>query len=384
MLRWALLLVASVFLASASLVWLRAPTVTTWKLAILVSEFGHALILLPVLLVAVVLVQSGGRPSPVQAVTILVALLTAVSLLRPTVTAWRLAQGMPDRLAKAFGATLPDRKPIEVSALWAVSPEAKVAIETREVRTPGVEEPLKMDFYRAVRPAGEPAPCVVMIHGGGWDSGDRTQLSALNHRLARRGYAVAAISYRLAPAHHWPAQRDDVEAALDALHRDATALGIDPTRIVVMGRSAGGQIATAIAYRSGRSAIRGVVAYYAPHDLHFAWAFTKERDVLDSFKLMRNYLGGGPGEKKQAFDSASGYLAVNPQSPPTLLVHGQIDSLVWHRQSERLAEALEKQGVPHFFLSLPWATHGFDFNPSGPGGQLATYALEAFLASVTR
>ncbi len=268
--------------------------------------------------------------------------------------------------------------------MWAASPEAKVAIETREVLTPGVAEPLKMDFYRAVRPAGEPAPCVVMIHGGGWDSGDRTQLSALNHRLARRGYAVAAISYRLAPAHHWPAQRDDVEAALDALHRDATALGIDPTRIVVMGRSAGGQIATAIAYRSGRSAIRGVVAYYAPHDLHFAWAFTKERDVLDSFKLMRNYLGGGPGEKKQAFDSASGYLAVNPQSPPTLLVHGQIDSLVWHRQSERLAEALEKQGVPHFFLSLPWATHGFDFNPSGPGGQLATYALEAFLASVTR
>ncbi len=111
MLRWALLLVASVFLASASLVWLRAPSVTTWKLAILVSEFGHALILLPIILVAVVLVQSGGRPSPLQGVTILVALLTAVSLLRPTVAAWRLAQGMPDRLAKVFGPTMPDRKP---------------------------------------------------------------------------------------------------------------------------------------------------------------------------------------------------------------------------------------------------------------------------------
>lgn len=64
----------------------------------------------------------------------------------------------------------------------------------------------------------------------------------------------------------------------------------------------------------------------------------------------------------------------------TLLVHGAKDTLVWVRQSQRYAERLEGAGARHFYLELPWATHGFEFNRNGPGGQLALYALEQFLA----
>jgi len=59
------------------------------------------------------------------------------------------------------------------------------------------------------------------------------------------------------------------------------------------------------------------------------------------------------------------------------------DSIAWHRHSERLAERLAAQGVPHLNLLLPWATHAFDFNLRGPGGQLTRYALAWYLARVT-
>ena len=67
-----------------------------------------------------------------------------------------------------------------------------------------------------------------------------------------------------------------------------------------------------------------------------------------------------------------------------MLLHGQLDALTWHRHSERLAARLAEFGVPHAFVSLPWATHAFEFNLNGPGGQLTTYAVEWFLAAVTR
>jgi acetyl esterase/lipase len=57
---------------------------------------------------------------------------------------------------------------------------------------------------------------------------------------------------------------------------------------------------------------------------------------------------------------------------------------VWHRHSVRLEARLAEFGVPRVFVSLPWATHAFDFNLHGPGGQLTTYSVEWFLRSVTR
>src|SRR6185437_2536684 len=97
--------------------------------------------------------------------------------------------------------------------------------------------------------------------------------------LAGRGYAVADISYRLAPGAVWPAQRDDVLAAIAGLRGAAGRLGIDPDRIVVFGRSAGGQIAEAAAYWARDPGLRGVAAFYAPADMNFAYAFGREDDI---------------------------------------------------------------------------------------------------------
>ncbi len=65
-------------------------------------------------------------------------------------------------------------------------------------------------------------------------------------------------------------------------------------------------------------------------------------------------------------------------------MQGTIDALVWYRHSERLAAKLAEHRVPHLHVALPWATHAFEFNLHGPGGQLTTYTLAWFLAARTR
>jgi acetyl esterase/lipase len=228
------------------------------------------------------------------------------------------------------------------------------------------------------------APCVIMIHGGGWESGTPREFPKFSDHLVQHGYAVADIEYRFAPRWPWPAQREDVLDAITCLKTHAAQLHLDPQRFVLLGRSAGGQIAEAVAYGAGRSEIRGCIAFYAPADMHYAYEFARADDILNSLRLVRQYLGGTPTEVRDNYDSASGILLASHDSPPTLLIHGRRDELVWFRQSQRLSNRLDALGVPHCFVQLPWATHAFDYNFNGPGGQISTYAVDTFLGSVLR
>ena len=104
--------------------------------------------------------------------------------------------------------------------------------------------------------------------------------------------------------------------------------------------------------------------------------------MLSSLNLPRDFLGGDPEEVPDAYRSSSAIALANPQSPPTLLLHGSRDELVWVLQSRRLHAHLQKIGAQSHFLELPWATHAFDFNPHGPGGQISTWAVEGFLRRI--
>lgn len=394
MLRFALVVWVVGLCALGALTVVRAPNYTTWKLAILAGEFGHVLVLLALgggclALAQLVLSESGGAGRWVSVGTVVLAVAAGGLLLRPRWEAWRIAGNLPARLTEGLGARTGHGPVFERARWWrlpGLADVAPVAVETRVFAGAGTAGELALDFYRpAVARAG--AACVVVVHGGGWDGGDRGQLAEWNHLLAGRGFAVAAVSYRLAPEHPWPAQREDVLAALAWLKANAAELGIASDNFVLLGRSAGGQIATAVAYSANDPAIRGVASFYAPYDLRFVWSIARPDDVLNSVKLLTQYLGGSPeGERGVLYDAASpqGMVRGAGVTPPTLLVHGALDELVWHRHSERLAARLTEAGVPHYFLSLPWATHACDFNLNGPGGQLTDYALGWLLAVAER
>ena len=238
---------------------------------------------------------------------------------------------------------------------------------------------LKLDLYRA-RDVNAPEPIVLLVHGGSWNGGSKAQLPAFNRCLAREHYAVASMDYRHAPEFPFPAAVEDVFQAINYLKANAVALHLDPSRIILIGRSAGGQVALSAAYAGRDPAIRGVAAFYAPADLARGYEKPSRRWVLDSRKVLENYLGGTLAQKRETYAAASPITFVNAATPPTLLIHGNLDPMVWPEQSERLAARLKENGRPYFHLYLPWATHGCDANLSGPSGQLSLYTIDRFLA----
>jgi len=371
--RWFLLVLSGAFTGLGLLTIFRSPDWLSWSLSILAVQFGYLLALVPLVICLGCFYRPGSPPGLGWAV-IAVSLIAFVLLVQPCFQAWQLGRRLPALLTASFGPQDVPGRPFGFASLFRPWPAA--APHT----TLTYSGSLQLDYYPAL--GRSHAPCVIVIHGGGWDSGDRGQIGSFNNGLAARGYAVADISYRLAPAAVWPAQREDVAAAVAFVKAQAPVWGIDASRIVLFGRSAGGQIAEAAGYELHDPAIRGVVALYAPSDLIFAWKLGRPDDALNSPELLRRFLGGTPETAAAAFESASALFHVDRRSPPTLMVHGTIDTLVWQRHSIRLAEKLTAAGVPNLLVALPWATHALELNPSGPSGQLADYSIWWFLASV--
>ena len=145
--------------------------------------------------------------------------------------------------------------------------------------------PLNIRLYRT-RPAraGELLPILVNIHGGSWQHGGPEENSPFSSYMASYGYAVFSIDYRRAPANRYPAQIEDVRAALDWIYSNAAGYAADPSRIALVGRSAGGHLALVAAYTSTKIPIRAVVSFYGPPDLEGASGPAVTRSPQRSFQ----------------------------------------------------------------------------------------------------
>lgn len=382
---WRRLLIGSLFFALSLLAVFPAPTTLLWEISILVTEWGHVLAFLSLLLFL-----PGWRRSRQNQIAAMLGLSAAILALTPLLRAVPVARRLPAQLQIAFNEIQP-RPKTEIVA----RPQVLVFSDlVRGVNSPAInyssltylhraEYELKLDFYPPPM-AARPAPCVIIIHGGSWRSGDSQQLAPLNSYLAARGYAVASLNYRLTPRWRFPAAHDDVIAAFNFLKCHADSLHLDSQRFVLLGRSAGGHLALLAAYTQHDPAIRGVISFYGPADLRWSYAHPGNPLVIDTHNILHAFLGGSPEQAPANYAAASPLQFVEPSTPPTLLIHGGRDELVSIRQSERLAERLLQAGVPHFLLRLPWATHAGDFNFSGPFGQMSTYAVEYFLREVTK
>lgn len=374
-----LLLLALLLFACSILIFFDLSIVLLWKISVGATEFGHWFFVLPL-----AIALYGRFQNPMYGTTTVISLFTVAILLFPGFSAMTVARSLPQRLEQAFGKIEEQQLssiPFAWSTLWFGSSAYKGSKEKFTYALHNNEE-LYCNFYRAQSPT--PAPCIIVIHTGGWDSGSSDEFETMNHYLASKGYGVAALSYRFAPKWKWPAQKEDVLDAITFLKKNAGQLGIDSSRFVLFGRSAGGQITEAVAYSANDTSIRGCIAFYSPADLNFAYEhLSPEPDILDSKTLLENYLGGPQKDARANYDDASAYNHVSSSTPPTLLIHGAKDPLTWYRQSERLSKKLTEQSVPNIYIEIPWGTHAFDFNFNGPGGQVSRFAVEWFLKSVT-
>ncbi|MFL6539636.1 MAG: alpha/beta hydrolase fold domain-containing protein [Chthoniobacterales bacterium] len=367
--------VASFILAAASVFTLcTAPTSLMWIAAILITEWGHYAAIAALILAALTF-----KHRRLGAATAMFALVAAILCITPAFRAAQMARELPDRCSAAFGASPIDATPFSFARLFRLVPTREIDVR-EHVYAREKETSLKLDLYQK-RGVTQPQPIVIMVHPGSWKGGKKSQLPGANFHLAQQGYAVAAINYRHAPTFQSPVQVEDVFRALDYLKSRANELHLDPSRIAFIGRSAGGQIALSAGYSGREPNLRGVVALYAPSDVVLGYEEPSEPLVLDSRKVLRDYLGGSPQENPQGYAAASAINFVSA-APPTLLIHGALDPIVRPNQSRLLAAKLREINRPNLLVDLPWATHGCDANPSGPSGQLSLYAIDRMLAAV--
>ena len=109
-----------------------------------------------------------------------------------------------------------------------------------------------------------------------------------------------------------------------------------------------------------------MVAYYPASDMSWSYANPTNPLVLDTKRTLEVFLGGTPEEIPDNYRAASPYVFVNADVPPTLLIHGTRDELVFARETRRLQERLADANGPHLYIEMPWATHGMDANLTGP------------------
>jgi acetyl esterase/lipase len=237
--------------------------------------------------------------------------------------------------------------------------------------------PLTLDVYQP--PARGRYPAIVQIYGGAWQRGAPGDDARFATYFAARGFVVFAIDYRHAPAWQWPAQIDDVHAALRWIAEHGGGYDADVARVALVGRSAGAQLAMMAAYDGPGPELAGVISYYGPVDLADGYRHPPSPDPIDVRGIEEAFLGGSPDQRPDRYRDASPIFRVSSAAPPTLLIYGRRDHVVLSRYGAMLDARLRSARATSIFLEIPWAEHVFDAIASGPSGQLSLYYAERFL-----
>lgn len=219
-----------------------------------------------------------------------------------------------------------------------------------------------------------PLPVVVFVHGGGWTTGSKHMNRSQAIALAQGGrYAAVSINYRLAWQSRWPAQINDVKAAVRWVRGNAARYGLDPKRICASGASAGGHLVGLLGTSGGIAAVEGrlgthlrqssrvqcVIDIMGPADLA---NLDRASGPASPINLM---LGGSASEKPDVARQASPVSFVDRSDPPFLLIHGTADPVVSYQESVKFDAALRGAGVPVLFQTVEGGGHG-DFGAALP------------------
>jgi acetyl esterase/lipase len=230
-------------------------------------------------------------------------------------------------------------------------------------------------------------PLVVLIHGGGFTSGDKSHMHQLGQWLAKRNINAISLNYSLAPESKFPAQCIEVIAAIShckAIYKDQ----INTEKIYLVGASAGATIAlNTIGYLKNLSdsssigmlnSIKGVVNLYGITDVQLDLS-APFKSIYDLNKMIENYTGINKKNWTELSEVSCPLLKKGFCIKPVLSIHGSKDNIVPSEHARLLHLILTQRKVPNLFLELPWATHSFEHPLSGPSGQVTRNAIEMFV-----
>jgi acetyl esterase/lipase len=246
---------------------------------------------------------------------------------------------------------------------------------------------LLLDVHTPATPNGYG---VIFISGSGWQAPTTYDATPLKQNqipiwgppLLKAGYTVFALNHRAVPRFHYPGAVEDVQRAIRFVRHNATTWKIDPARIGGMGGSSGGHLIalTALLAAPGvggdpdpvnrqPATLQAIVLRAAPTDLATQAKTDRSGGLTGFLELpwphdpanLRQY-----PKTERVYREASPLTHVSPNSPPTLLIHGDADDAVPFAASVAMEAALRKAGVPTGLVRVPGGTHGPDFGAGGP------------------
>jgi acetyl esterase/lipase len=214
-----------------------------------------------------------------------------------------------------------------------------------------------MDIHIPPNSALSDVPVVILIHGGGWYEGDKSNFDGLGiyDTLLNRKYAVVNMNYRLAPMYKYPAPLDDIDSVIAYLQKNSKELAINAQRICLFGRSAGGHLALQYAYtRNKNNNIKAVIDFFGITDLTDSQSLAARLDTQ-----IASFIGIAYTSGESLWKDASPIYHLN-DAIPTIIFHGSIDETVYPMQSQRLKDSLDKRNVACELVMWNGIGHGFE------------------------
>lgn len=224
----------------------------------------------------------------------------------------------------------------------------------------------KMDIYLPPGRSAATTKVIIMIHGGGWTSGDKDSSTRYVDTLRRRmpGYAVFNVNYRLSatPANLFPTQEMDVKSAIEYIYNKRTEYNISD-KFVLIGESAGGHLAMLYAYKyNAPIKIKAVVSFFGPSDLADLYNNPVNGNPLISAGIAQA-VGSTPSANPAIYSSSSPINFITAGTAmPTILLHGGMDALVSPTQSTTVKSRLTAVGIVNQYVLYPTKNHGYDWD----------------------
>jgi len=225
----------------------------------------------------------------------------------------------------------------------------------------GADAAQKMDIYLPGGRSGSSTKVIILIHGGGWSTGDKTDFNAYVDTLKKRlpGYAIFNINYRLATGvpNLFPTQENDVKAAIGFIYSKRAGYAISD-KFVLLGASAGAHLSLLQAYKySSPVKIKAVVDLFGPTDL--VDMYNNPASIFAPPAAVAAVVGATPLSNPTLYLQSSPINFATAQSPPTIILQGGVDILVSPSQSVALKNKLQSLGVIYQYVFYPTENHGW-------------------------
>jgi acetyl esterase/lipase len=217
----------------------------------------------------------------------------------------------------------------------------------------------RMDVYLPAGRSLDSTNALILIHGGGWNGGSKSEFLSYIDSFQRRmpGYAIFNLNYRLVNGGNlFPTQEIDVKAAIDFIVRQSGSWRVSADRMALLGTSAGGHLALLQAYKYNEPRIRAVVDFFGPTDLIAMYERPWHPLVPYALQMVT---GTTPVQNGDLYRQSSPVNYIDRSSAPTLILHGEADPVVDISQSRLLKNKLAAAGVKHELVAYPGEGHGW-------------------------